>query len=66
MRTRKQELISDELKPFIGKLIKENGLLLAWEQPIILCFAKIISLRVPSRQTPNPSLPNEPFGFRRQ
>lgn len=26
MRTRKKELISDELKPFIGKLIKENRL----------------------------------------
>ena len=24
MRTRKKELISDELKPFVGKLIKEN------------------------------------------
>ena len=24
MRTRKRELISDELKPFVGKLIKEN------------------------------------------
>jgi len=26
MRTRKKELVSDELKPFIGKLIKENRL----------------------------------------
>ena len=25
MRTRKKELISDELKPFVGKLIKENS-----------------------------------------
>ena len=24
MRTRKQELVSDELKPFVGKLIREN------------------------------------------
>ena len=24
MRTRKKELVSDELKPFIGKLIREN------------------------------------------
>jgi len=26
MRTRKKELVSDELKPFVGKLIKENRL----------------------------------------
>ena len=26
MRTRKKELVSDNLKPFIGKLIKENRL----------------------------------------
>ena len=26
MRTRKKELISDNLKPFVGKLIKENRL----------------------------------------
>ena len=26
MRTRKKELVSDELKPFVGKLIRENRL----------------------------------------
>ena len=26
MRTRKKELVSDNLKPFVGKLIKENRL----------------------------------------
>jgi hypothetical protein len=34
--------------------------------PLLYTLAKIISLREPSHQTPNPSLPNEPFGFRRQ
>ena len=29
MRTRKKELISDELKPFVGKLIKENQMQVA-------------------------------------
>ena len=27
MRTRKKELVSDNLKPFIGKLIKETGII---------------------------------------